>query len=239
VGQKDRIAEHAKHALLSFADKKRAEASLWFFKTGPGEYGEGDKFIGASVPNIRKVAKEYRDISSHEIIKLLHEDTHEFRQLALFIMTYQFERGDAKTKQFWYQNYLENIKYVNGWDLVDATAHVIVGGWLEDKHRNKLYELAKKKDLWSRRVAVIATFRFIRLEDFEDALAISEILLHDEEDLIQKAVGWMLREIGNRDRQVLLDYLRTRYQEMPRTMLRYAIEKLPEALRQDYLKGTI
>lgn len=228
--------------LKKLEDPVRAEHALKFFKTGPGEYGEGDVFLGCSVPQVRSVAKKYRMMQLNGLGKLLDSEFHEVRQSALFIMVYQFlSKSDESKRKEIFDLYLKKARQgrVNGWDLVDGSAPNIVGGYLKDKDRDLLYNLAETDDLWLQRISVLATFLYIKESDFEDALAIGEILVDHEHDLIHKAVGWMLREIGNRDRSVEEQFLNEHYKTMPRTMLRYAIEKFPEDLRQAYLKGTV
>jgi 3-methyladenine DNA glycosylase AlkD len=209
-----------------------------FFKTGPGEYGAGDKFIGLTVPQVREVVALAQEASPGVVRGLLKSPIHEERLLALLIWVRQFTKGDEATRAMIYRSYLEHTRWINNWDLVDTSARDIVGGWLADKDRSVLYTLVKSKSLWERRIAIIATFHFIRTKDFKDALALSELLLQDEHDLMHKAVGWMLREMGKRDLPVLERFLIQHQQQMPRTMLRYAIEKLPERRRQEYLRGT-
>jgi len=232
-------AEILTAALQSIGDPKKAEHSYRFFKAFSGGYGEGDKFLGIKVPELRAKAKEYINLPLPEVSKLLRSEWHEGRLLALFIMVGQFKRKKPDLKEEIYQLYLDHLPYVNNWDLVDSSAHYIMGVWLLDKDREILYDLARSAKLWERRIGIMSTFHFIRQRQFDDTLAISVILLHDTEDLIHKAVGWMLREIGNRDGVTERDFLKSRYQTMPRTMLRYAIEKFPAAERQGYLKGTI
>ncbi|MBC8400663.1 MAG: DNA alkylation repair protein [Candidatus Marinimicrobia bacterium] len=225
--------------LQSIGDPKKAEHSYRFFKSFPGGYGEGDKFLGIKVPDLRAKAKEYKNLALPEVGKLLRSEWHEARLLALFILVGQFKRKKPDLKAEIYRLYLDHLPYVNNWDLVDSSAHYIMGVWLLDKDRKILYNLANSAKIWKRRIGIMSTFHFIRQRQFDDALAISKILLHDTEDLIHKAVGWMLREIGNRDGVTERDFLKSRYQTMPRTMLRYAIEKFPAAERQSYLQGTI
>ncbi len=219
--------------------KNPAKARLLgrFFKCGPGEYGAGDKFLGITVPEQRKIVKKYyQDIALRELEKLLESEFHEARLTALLMLVEKFEKADEKTKNQIYKIYLKNTKYINNWDLVDLSAPRIVGGYLLDKNRKILYRLAKSKNLWERRIAVLATFMFIRERQFADSLKISEILLKDKHDLIHKAVGWMLREIGKRNLETEEKFLKKYSQKMPRTMLRYAIEKFPEGKRKKYLK---
>lgn len=210
-----------------------------FFKTGPGEYGEGDRFIGVRVPAIRRVAKTFRDLTLDETIRLLHSDIHEERLLALIILTEKYRKGTDDEQKMVYELYLSNTRYINNWDLVDLSAEHIAGAYLRDRSREPLYSLAQSTMLWERRISVLSTFHLIKRGEFGETLRIAEMLLRDKEDLIHKAVGWMLREVGKRDRGVEEAFLKKHYRVMPRTMLRYAIEKFPEDLRQQYLKGTI
>jgi 3-methyladenine DNA glycosylase AlkD len=228
-----------KEALRKLGDPNIAEHSQRFFKTGKGEYGEGDKFLGIRVPVIRQQVKTFKELSLEDTIRVLQSDYHEERLFALLMLVHKFQRGDEQLQKKIYQVYLDNTERINNWDLVDSSAHLIVGAYLENRSREKLYQLAKSKDLWRRRIAIMATFCFIKKNDFEDALAISTLLLSDEHDLIHKAVGWMVREVGNRDVAMERAFLKSRYKAMPRTMLRYAIEKFPESERKRYLNGTI
>ncbi len=223
--------------LRNLANADVAEHSLRFFKTGKGEYGEGDKFLGVRVPAIRAIAKEYRDLPIADILHVLTSPYHEERLLALILLVNRFEKSDQEDRRSIYNHYLENTGYINGWDLVDSSAHQIVGGYLFDRNRRKLLSLAKSRSLWERRIAIISTYHFIRNNQYEDTLKISRKLLHDDQDLIHKAVGWMLREVGNRDRKAEEGFLLEHYKEMPRTMLRYAIEKFDQEYRQLYLRG--
>lgn len=210
-----------------------------FFKTGEGEYGEGDKFIGVRVPLIRKLVREFRGLSLEEIKPLLFSPWHEERLFALLMMDDSFKRGDDKRKEEIYTLFMNSTSQINNWDLVDSSAAYIAGAWLFDRDRTPLYEFAESEDLWERRIAIISTQYFIKRNDFEDTLRIAKILLADKEDLIHKAVGWMLREVGNRNMKTEEKFLKKYYGKMPRTMLRYAIEKFPEEKRQMYLKGLI
>jgi len=225
--------------LAALADDQRAGIQMRFFKTGPGEYGEGDRFIGVRVPELRRLSRLYRELDLRAVESLLHSNIHEERHLALFIMVLQFQKGDSRRRRRIYDLYLASLKFINNWDLVDCSAEHIVGGWLETRKKNRLDALARSADLWHRRVAMLATFHYIKKGHFDDALRLAEQLLADSHDLIHKAVGWMLREIGKRDLVIEEAFLKKHYQAMPRTMLRYAIEKIPEAKRQAYLKGTI
>ncbi|MDZ4165983.1 MAG: DNA alkylation repair protein [Smithellaceae bacterium] len=224
--------------LRQFASGEKAIILQRFFKTGPGQYGEGDRFLGIVTPDIRLVAKECRDAPLAAIRKLLRSMWHEERLLALLILVGRFERGDARIQKKICDLYLRSARFINNWDLVDLTAPKIVGPFLADKPRAPLYRLAASENLWERRIAILATFHFIRRGDFTDTLAISGLLLRDREDLLHKAVGWMLRETGKRDSAVLEGFLRKHYAALPRTTLRYAIERFPEPKRKQYLEGT-
>jgi 3-methyladenine DNA glycosylase AlkD len=225
--------------LRKLGDKERAKNSQWFFKTGPGEYGEGDRFLGIKVPDLRKLAKEYQAIPLTEVTQMLHSPIHEERLLALLILVSSFAKGDEYVKETIYHLYLKNTRYINNWDLVDLSAAYIVGAFLMAKSKKPLYTLAKSSNMWERRIAIIATFYFIKEGEFTDAMKIARMLLSDNEDLIHKAVGWMLREVGKRHLATEERFLKEHYKKMPRTMLRYAIEKFPEAKRQRYLKGKV
>lgn len=220
-------------------DASIAEHSATFFKTGKGEYGEGDRFHGIRVPVLRRLVRDYRDATDRAVLALLHSPYHEERLLAVLLMVDQFDRGDAARRERVVGNYVNHRHFVNNWDIVDSSAHRILGPWLEHRERDLLYQLAASASLWDRRIAMMSTFHFIRQGDFEDALALARALRDDEHDLIHKATGWMLREIGNRDRGVLEGFLRRHYTRMPRTMLRYAIERLPERRRRAYLHGEV
>jgi 3-methyladenine DNA glycosylase AlkD len=209
-----------------------------FFKTGPGEYGAGDHFIGIRVPPLRRLAKEFRSLSPGPTTALLHSPIHEERLLALLILMDAYHRGDETDRAAIYQLYLKNLDSINNWDLVDVSAPHIVGRHLAHRARKVLFRLARSKNLWHRRVSMLASFYFIRAGDFDDALRLAKILLNDEQDLLHKAVGWMLREIGKRDVATLRQFLHRHAAHMPRTMLRYAIEKFPERERRAYLKTT-
>lgn len=216
-----------------------AAHSQRFFKTGPGQYGEGDLFLGIRVPVVRQVAKQGRNLPLKQVADLLHSKWHEERLLAVIILTLKFARGSESEQRQVFDLYLENSAWVNNWDLVDSSAHLIVGPWLQERPRDLLRRLARSSSLWERRIAMMATYHYIKQRDYTDSLDIAEMLLEDEHDLIHKITGWMLREIGNRDLSVEEEFLQEHYQQMPRTMLRYAIEKFPEDLRQGYLKGTV
>jgi 3-methyladenine DNA glycosylase AlkD len=225
--------------LKELGDRDIAAHSQRFFKTGKGEYGEGDRFLGIRVPTIRKCVNEYKEISLKDTLKLLQSPFHEARQLALLILVAKYSSANMETEQeAIYQSYLKFTKFINNWDLVDCSAEHIVGKHLLLKDRKPIYRLARSPSLWERRISVMSTFHFIKKEDFSDTLAIAEFLLNDKEDLIHKAVGWMLREVGKRNWSAEEEFLEKYYKEMPRTMLRYAIEKLPESERLLYLHGT-
>jgi 3-methyladenine DNA glycosylase AlkD len=221
--------------LRKLARPDRAKSNAWFFKTGPGEYGAGDRFLGLTVPQLRTIAREYRDMPLKYVVTLLRSPWHEERLLALLIMVGQYARADEATRQAIHQLYLRNTTSINNWDLVDSSAAQIVGAHLELRDRRVLRRLARSESLWERRIAMIATYHYIRQRDFKDALTIAGLLRRDEHDLIHKAVGWMLREIGKRDRGAEERFLRKHARTMPRTMLRYAIEKFPPPLRRRYL----
>jgi len=221
--------------MLQLADPARAKSSQWFFKTGPGQYGEGDRFLGMTVPVLRQLAREYESLSLGVAASLLKSPWHEERLLALLILVRQYERGDAAARDAIYKCYIDNRSRINNWDLVDCSAPQIVGAHLQQGGRRFLRELARSRSLWDRRIAILATFHYIKANEFADALAIAEMLLPDREDLIHKAVGWMLREIGKRDRKMLERFLREHASRMPRTALRYSIERFPEDLRRRYL----
>jgi 3-methyladenine DNA glycosylase AlkD len=225
--------------LRELSDSNIAAHSQRFFKTGKGEYGEGDRFLGIRVPTIRKCVREYRSISLEDTLELLKSPYHEARLLALLILVAKYSFTNMSTKQeAIYRSYLRHTKFINNWDLVDCSAEHIVGAHLFHIDRKPIYRLVCSRNLWERRIGVMSTFYFIRREDFSDTLAIAALLLHDQEDLIHKAVGWMLREVGKRNRNDEERFLVKYYKEMPRTMLRYAIEKLPERERLAYLHGT-
>ena len=226
-----------KSRLQKLARRKKAKVLQRFFKTAPGEYGEGDVFIGIKIPHLRKLAAEFEDESLKTVTNLLKSQIHEERMLALIILARQFSRGDERCRQRIYNLYLARARFINNWDLVDGSAPYIIGPFLWKRDRRPLYILAKSTSLWERRIAILSTFYFIRQNDFADALKISELLLGDEHDIIHKAVGWMLREIGKRDPVVEELFVRTHHWKMPRTMLRYAIERFPESRRRKYLLG--
>lgn len=222
-------------ALRVGRDPLVASHHLRFFKCGPGEYGEGDAFLGVMVPPLRSLSKKYASIDVSEAVALLQSKWHEVRLLALMILIHKYERGDAAARAEIYRSYLANTNRINNWDLVDVSAHKIVGAHLRERDRAPLLALAKSESLWERRIAIIATLDFIREDDFRDTLRIAEVLLGDRHDLIHKAAGWMLREVGNRDQATLERFLRKHSRVMPRTMLRYSIERFPPELRAKYM----
>jgi 3-methyladenine DNA glycosylase AlkD len=229
-----------KQDLKSKATKKRAKALAWFFKTGKGEYGEGDIFIGVTLPELRRVTQTYADkVSLKHIEKLLADKVHEYRMTALAMLCRKYQKADDKARKTIADFYLKRTKNINNWDLVDGSASYILGDYLLDKNRAILYKLAKSKNLWEKRIAIISTSAFIAQNQFSDTLKITKILIGDKHDLIHKAVGWMLREVGKRSLKTEEAFLKKHYKTMPRTMLRYAIERFPETKRQAYLKGTI
>ncbi len=225
--------------MRKLANKEIAEHSQRFFKTGKGQYGEGDIFLGIRVPVLRKIAKKFRRISLAEVSKLLESKFHEERLLSILMLVNLFKSGDEDDQELIYELYLDKTKFINNWDLVDISAGNIVGAYLYEKDRVPLYRLVKSQNLWERRISIISTFHFIRNYDFDDTLKIAEILFTDKEDLIHKAVGWMLREVGKRVIEIEEEFLEEHYLKMPRTMLRYAIERFPETRRKMYLKGQV
>ena len=206
-----------------------------FFKTRPGQYGEGDRFLGIRVPVLRKLAREARDLPLGQTVRLLHSPFHEARMLALLILAGQMPRAAEAVRRNIYDCYLGNTAHINNWDLVDVTSPHVVGAYLADRDRCVLDRLARSRSLWERRIAIVATHWFIRHAEFADTIRIASQLLSDEHDLIHKAAGWMLREVGKREASILHGFLRQHCRQMPRTMLRYAIERFPENVRRDYL----
>lgn len=225
-----------KSDLNRLANPEKARILARFFKTGKGQYGEGDVFLGIPVPEQRRIAKKYRNLPLGEIRNLLASQVHEHRLVALLVLISQYRQTDDQRRNKIVAFYLNNSDRINNWDLVDISAPSIVGDHLADKDKSVLYDFARSEDLWRKRIAIIATLAFIRKGDFIDAFALSEILLRDPHDLIHKAVGWMLREIGKRDRKAEEKFLRKHCRNMPRTMLRYAIEHFDDDSRRQYLK---
>ena len=232
-------AEDALGVLSTIGDPVRAKGLARFFKTGPGQYAGGDRFRGIPVPVLRRIARTFQNLPLEEVERLLASPFHEDRLLALLVLMKIYARGSDAVRRKVYGLYLRNTSRVNNWDLVDLSAPHIVGAFLAGKDKKTLHRLARSKSLWDRRIAILATFHFIRQGSFDETLRIARLLLTDPEDLIQKAVGWMLREVGKRNRKALEAFLGAHCTYMPRTMLRYAIEKLPESRRRAYLAGKI
>ena len=233
------VIQHLRAELKKLGDKDKAAFVSRYFKTGKGEYGEGDILLGLTVPVMRKIAKKYLSLPLTEVTKLLKSKIHEERFVALEMMVMKYEKGTMGEKKLVADAYVHNLETVNSWDLVDTSAPYILGDYLLDRSRKILYKLAKSKNIWERRVAIVTTYTFIKAGDFTDTLAIAELLLSDSHDLIHKATGWMLREVGNKSEMELKAFLQKHYKAMPRTMLRYAIEKFPPDVRKKYLKGLI
>lgn len=221
--------------LQKLASPNQAKILMRFFKTGPGEYGEGDKFRGIMVPTLRKTASLYEELKLKEALKILRSPFNEDRCTALFILTAQFQKGDEKTRQKIVKAYLSSTKHINNWNLVDLSCYKILGAHLFEKDRKVLYKLIRSKVMWERRIAIVSTFYFIQRKDFKDILKLSEMVLKDEEDLMHKCTGWMLREVGKRDKAVLERFLNKHKTKMPRTMLRYAIEKFSYVERAKFM----
>lgn len=231
------MIDQLKKDLQKVASPEKAKLLQRFFKTEKGEYGEGDIFQGATVPELRIIAKKYKDLDLNSIRDLLHSKIHEERMVALMILVHKLPKADERKKKEIFDFYLQNTKYINNWDLVDLSARDIVGNFLLDKDRKVLLKLAKSKDLWKKRIAIVATYAFIKNKESEWTFKIAEILLHDKHDLIHKAVGWMLREVEkNVSEETEEEFLRKHYQQMPRTMLRYAIEHLSPDKKSFYMK---
>ena len=234
-----KTARQVRELLHARADPARVPALQRFFKTGAGQYAEGDVFIGATVPQLRALCRECAGLPLAESLALLRSPVHEERLLALLLLVAAFRRGSPAERRTIYQQYLANARFVNNWDLVDSSAHLIVGAWLQDRSKVPLRRLARSGSLWERRIAIIATLHDIRRGELDETFRIADLLIDDTHDLIHKAVGWMLREAGNRDGAAERRFLADRYRRMPRTMLRYAIEKFPERERRAYLLGEV
>lgn len=228
--------ENLKKELNKLKNPEEAKILSRFFKTGKGEYGEGDIFLGVKVPILRQISKKYQSLSLVKIGDLLESKIHEHRMCALIILTEKYQKSSLEEKTDIFNFYLKNTRNINNWDLVDLSAPKIIGDFLLKRKREILYDLAKSEMLWERRISIISTFAFIRNNDFEDTIKISTLLLKDKEDLIHKAVGWMLREIGKRDENILEEFLEKNYKIMPRIMLRYSIEKFSPRKRKYFLK---
>lgn len=229
-------AKEIEREIREYIDPVKKEYLPRFFKTGKGQYGEGDKFLGVVVPNTRLVAKRHKDAPFEVMAELLQSQWHECRLCALLMLVERFKKSDEKGRKLIYDFYLSQTARINNWDLVDLSAPGIVGEYLKDKSREDLYRLADSKLLWDQRIAVVSTYTLIKNGDFIDILALAERLLHHPHDLMRKAVGWMLREMGKRDRDLLVQFLEKYCKVMPRTMLRYAIEKFPEEERKEFMK---
>lgn len=229
-------AENIIQELQRLGNPEKAVHLSRFFKTGKGQYGEGDLFWGITVPEQRAIAKKHQHAPFHVLTALLDSPYHESRLTGLLILVEQFTRNkDARFRQECVEFYLSHTNRINNWDLVDLSCYKLLGVWLEDKDRQLLYRLADSDNLWEQRIAMVTCMHFVHQGDFKDCLALADRLLHHRHDLIHKAVGWLLREVGKKDRDVLVHFLETRYREMPRTMLRYAIEHFPETERKKYL----
>jgi 3-methyladenine DNA glycosylase AlkD len=227
------------HTLKTMGDPEKAEFVARYFKTGPGQYGEGDRFVGLTVPVLRQLARKYKALPLHDVALLLTSPIHEARLLSLLILVEACKKAAIAEKEHIYHIYLDHTKYINNWDLVDASADHIIGGFLRERDKSILFTLAASPLLWERRIAIMATFHFIKQGQFSVTLSIAEQLLSDTHDLIHKAVGWMLREVGKRNQAVEEEFLKLHHGTMPRTMLRYAIERFPEDLRRKYMTGKI
>lgn len=221
--------------LKKAGDSDKAKILSGFFKTGKGQYGEGDKFLGIYVPIQRAIAKKYLDLDFTDLKTLLKSKIHEHRAGALFILCAWFQKADEKTREKIFKFYLQNTAGINNWDLVDLSAPTIIGGWLIDRDKEILYKMARSKNLWEKRISIVSALAFIRAKKLSDTVKISEILLNDSHDLIHKAVGWMLREAGKRDEATLRQFLAKHAAKMPRTTLRYSIEKFNEKDRKHFL----
>jgi len=231
------IAKEVINALKLVATEKRRKVNEWFFKTGKGEYGYGDIFIGVTVPNIRKIAKKFsQEISLKELVELIRNPIHEVRLCALIILVNKYKKEDSEKI---YQYYLKHLNSVNNWDLVDTSAPYIVGDYLykNQKKSKILLEFSQSENLWIRRISIVSTLTFIKNNEFNQTLKIANLLIYDDHDLIHKAVGWMLREIYKRDESLIKQFLRQNYAQIPRTTLRYAIERMDKEERLSYLKG--
>jgi 3-methyladenine DNA glycosylase AlkD len=222
--------------LKKLENKEKAKVMSGFFKTGIGQYGEGDKFLGITVPDQRRLAKKYTEASLVDVKKLLVNKIHECRLVGLLILVEKFGKAEESQRKKIVDFYLDNVRYVNNWDLVDLSADKILGEFLSDKDTSILKKFAVSENLWQRRIAIVSTFAFIKQHKFTETLQISKILISDKQDLIHKAVGWMLREVGKRNKKTELDFLKQNYSKMPRTMLRYSIERFPESEKKFFMK---
>ena len=227
------------NALKKLGNAKRAADSARFFKTSKGQYGEGDVFLGITVPVQRQIARQYLDLPLTDTLLLLKSKYHEYRFAALEILVGKFEIGNVQMRKAIYNFYISHARSINNWDLVDTSARAIAGSWLMDHSKLPLYKLARSSNLWEKRIAIVATHEFIIQGQYVETLKISKILFSDSHDLLHKAVGWMLREVGKKDQKVLEQFLKENYTNIPRTTLRYAIERFPEKLRKRYLSGVL
>lgn len=225
--------------MRAMADPAHAAGAARYFRTGPGEYGEGDVFLGLRAPQMHALARRHRGLPLADVLALLHEAEHEKRLLAVLLMANAYPKADEAGRQALYDAYLANTRFINNWDLVDSSAPQVVGAHLATRNRAPLAALAASPLLWDRRIAIVSTLHLIRAGDFGPTLDVAARLLGDRHDLIHKATGWMLREVGKRDQAALEGFLRRHLDAMPRTMLRYAIERFPEPLRLAYLRGTV
>ncbi len=233
-------AAHLDKHMKSLKNPAKAKVLAGFFKTAPGQYGHGDQFLGITVPQSRIIAKTYAHLPVSELNILIQSPWHEIRVVSLFIAVAQFKKGTPQEQHTIVRFYLNNTKFINNWDLVDLSAYHVLGPWAHTKETTLLRKLARSNHLWEKRMAIVATFHFIRQGDAKETFAIADMLMQDEHDLMHKSIGWMLREVGKRvDRPTLEKYLQSRYKTMPRTMLRYAIEHFPQEQRQKYLQGKI
>jgi 3-methyladenine DNA glycosylase AlkD len=232
-----RTASEARTRLRRLARPESVPILRRFFKTARGESGQGDMFIGVGLPQLRMLCRECRGLEHTQEVRLLRSHVHEERLLALLLLVDAFKQGSTAERRHIYKLYLANTRFINNWDLVDSSAHHIVGAWLQNRNRARLRRLARSPSVWERRIAIIATLHFIRAGEFDETFLIADELLGDRHDMIHKAAGWMLREVGNRDGAAERPFLKDRYARMPRTMLRYAIEKFPERERHRYLSG--
>lgn len=228
-------AKAVQAALRKEADPERAKVALWYFKTGPGEYGEGDKFLGVAAAPLRRISRQFRDLPLSEVDRLLASPWHEDRSAGVLILGEAYGRSEPERQERIYRLYLSRTDRINGWDLVDCSAAEVVGRHLRHRSRKPLYRLARSRSRWERRIAIVATKHWIREGELDETMALAERMVNDQDDLIQKAVGWMLREVGKRDRPVLERFLDRHAATMPRTMLRYAVERLPATVRKRYM----
>lgn len=229
-------AKNVEKKMRSLSSKQKAQHAQRFFKTGKGQYGEGDLFLGITVPTLRKLAKEFKEISLSENTKLLRSKWHEIRLIALIIWVNQYQKADQRKQRKIFQLFMKNKKWINNWDLVDLSTPHITGHWFyETKNKKMLFQLAKSKNLWDRRIAVISTFYHIRQNQFSEIIQLCALLINDTEDLMHKACGWMLREMGKRNKSVLISFLKKNAAKMPRTMLRYSIEKMSVQEKQKFM----